>query len=112
MPHQLMRPEVLLVVILVLWGISGKLDEPLEGFDPEATTSMAPAIGGEAQAPVVHLLCTLDEVGEGTGRRNAEPLLTSASTSTVRPSHPSRLTAAIPRDVTSRRLTCVVTDDD
>jgi hypothetical protein len=35
MPAQLMRPEVLLLIVFVLWGIAGKLDEPLEGFDPE-----------------------------------------------------------------------------
>lgn len=112
MPHQLMRPEVLLVVIFVLWGIAGKLDEPLEGFDPEAASPLSPATGDETQAPVIHLRCNVDDLGEGTARRHAEPLLISAPTSALQASHPSRLTAAIHRDATSRRLTCVVADDD
>lgn len=107
-----MRPEALLVVILVLWGIAGKLDEPLEGFDREAASPLAPAIDAEARAPTVHLLCTVDEVGESTARRHAVPLLTSASAASLQPSPPPRLIAAIHRDAMSRRLTCVVTDDD
>jgi len=112
MPHQLMRPEALLVVILVLWGIAGKLDEPLEGFDPEAASPLAPATGEEAQAPVVRLRCTVDDLGEGTARRQAQPLLISAPITPLQPSPPTRLTAAIHREATSRRLTCVVADDD
>lgn len=107
-----MRPEALLVVILVLWGIAGKLDEPLEGFDREAASPLAPAIDEGAQAPAVHLLCTVDEVGEGTDRRHAVPLLTSASAASLHPSPPPRLIGAIHRDAMSRRLTCVVTDDE
>ncbi|HRH85946.1 MAG TPA: hypothetical protein PLO41_03780 [Rubrivivax sp.] len=112
MPHQLMRPEALLVVILVLWGIAGKLDEPLEGFDREATSPLAPVIDEEARAPTVHLLCTFDEVGESTARRHAVPLLTSASAASLQPSPPLRLIGAIHSDAMSRRLTCVVTDDE
>lgn len=107
-----MRPEVLLVVIFVLWGIAGKLDEPLEGFDPEATSPTETATDEVAQAPAIHLRCTVDDLGEGTARRHAEPFLISAPTSALQAPHPSRLTAAIHRDATSRRLTCVVADDD
>lgn len=112
MPHQLMRPEALLVAILVLWGIAGKLDEPLEGFDPEAASPLAAAIDEEAETPAIHLLCTVDEIGEGTARGHPVPLLISASTASPQPSPPSRLVTAIHRDATSRRLTCVLTDDE
>jgi len=112
MPHQLMRPEALLVAILVLWGIAGKLDEPLEGFDPEAASPLAAANDEVAEAPALHLLCIVDEVGEGTARGHAVPLLISASTASPKPSPPFRLITAIHRDATSRRLTCVLTDDE
>ena len=112
MPHQLMRPEALLVAILVLWGIAGKLDEPLEGFDPEAASPLAAANDEVAEAPALLLLCIVDEVGEGPARGHAVPLLISASTASSQPSPHFRLITAIHRDATSRRLTCVVTDDE
>ena len=97
MPAQLMRPEVLLLIVFVLWGIAGKLDEPLEGFDPEPVQAE-----GGAAAQSLHLLCVVEEAGPGSVRRAPAPVLTVYS-----PTPPG---LAGRHESTRRRLTCVVTD--
>lgn len=73
MPAQLMRPEVLLLIVFVLWGIAGKLDEPLEGFDPEPVQAEAAATEGDPAAQSLHLLCVVEEAGPGSVRRPPRP---------------------------------------
>jgi len=102
MPAQLMRPEVLLLVIFVLWGIAGKLDEPLEGFDPEPTSEEVAEIDEDLAWRPLHLLCFLDQTGEGRTRQSPMPVLTAFPATKSGPA--SRIPAA------SHRLTCVVTD--
>lgn len=102
MPAQLMRPEVLLLVIFVLWGIAGKLDEPPEGFDPEPVQAEAAATEGGPATQSLHLLCVVEEAGPGSVRRAPAPVLTVYS-----PTPPG---LAGRHESTSRRLTCVVTD--
>ncbi len=63
MPAQLVRPEVLLLIVFVLWGIAGKLDEPLEGFDPEPVQAEAAAAEDGPAAQSLHLLCFVEEAG-------------------------------------------------
>jgi len=103
MPAQLMRPEVLLLVIFVLWGIAGKLDEPLEGFDPEPVQAEAADTEGTPAAQSLHLLCFVDEAMADPVRRAPAPVLTVYS-----PTPPG---LAGRHESTSRRLTCVVTDE-
>ena len=103
MPAQLMRPEVLLLIVFVLWGIAGKLDEPLEGFDPEPVQAEAAATEGDPAAQSLHLLCVVEEAGPGSLRRTPTPILTAYS--------PTPHGSAGRRAATSRRLTCVVTDE-
>ena len=102
MPAQLMRPEVLLIVF-VLWGIAGKPDEPLEGFDPEPVQAEAAATEGGPAAQSLHLLCVLEEAGPDSRRQAPTPVLTA-----YLPTPPG---LAGRHAVTSRRLTCVVTDE-
>ncbi|MCL4736612.1 MAG: hypothetical protein KJZ81_00230 [Burkholderiaceae bacterium] len=103
MPAQLMRPEVLLLIVFVLWGIAGKLDEPLEGFDPEPVQAEAAATEGGPAAQSLHLLCVVEEAGPDSRRQAPTPVLTAYS-----PTPPG---LAGRHAVTSRRLTCVVTDE-
>ena len=103
MPAQLMRPEVLLLVIFVLWGIAGKLDEPPEGFDPEPVQAEAAATEGGPTAQPLHLLCVVEEAGPDSLRQAPTPVLTAYS-----PTPPG---LAGRHAATSRRLTCVVTDE-
>ena len=98
MPAQLMRPEVLLLIVFVLWGIAGKLDEPLEGFDPEPVQAE-----GGAAAQSLHLLCVVEGAGPGSVRQAPAPVLTAYSPTP--PGLAGRHAAA------SRRLTCVITDE-
>ena len=79
MPAQLMRPEVLLLIVFVLWGIAGKLDEPLEGFDPEPVQAEAAATEGGAAAQSLHLLCVVEEAGPDSRRQAPTPVLTAYS---------------------------------
>ena len=103
MPAQLMRPEVLLLVIFVLWGIAGKLDEPLEGFDPEPVQAEAAATEGGPAAQSLQLLCVVEEAEPDSRRQAPTPVLTAYS--------PTPPVLAGRHAVTSRRLTCVVTDE-
>lgn len=103
MPAQLMRPEVLLLIVFVLWGIAGKLDEPLEGFDPEPVQAEAVATEGGPGAQLLHLLCVVEEAGPGSLRQAPAPVLTAYS-----PTPPG---LAGRQAATSRRLTCVITDE-
>jgi hypothetical protein len=103
MPAQLMRPEVLLLIVFVLWGIAGKLDEPLEGFDPEPVQAEAAATEGDPAAQSLHLLCGVEEAGPGSLRQAPARVLTAYS-----PTPPG---LAGRHAVTSRRLTCVITDE-
>ena len=103
MPTQLMRPEVLLLIVFVLWGIAGKLDEPLEGFDPKPAQADAADTEGIPAAQSLHLLCVVEEAGPGSVRQTPTPVLTAYS-----PTPPG---AAGRHAATSRRLTCVVTDE-
>ena len=103
MPAQLMRPEVLLLIVFVLWGIAGKLDEPLEGFDPEPVQAEAAATEGGPATQSLHLLCVVDEAGPDYLRQAPTPVLTAYS--------PTPLGLAGRHAATSRRLTCVVTDE-
>ena len=103
MPAQLMRPEVLLLIVFVLWGIAGKLDEPLEGFDAEPVQAEATATEGGPAAQSLHLLCVVEEAGPDSRRQAPTPVLTVYS-----PTPPG---LAGRHAVTSRRLTCVVTDE-
>ena len=103
MPAQLMRPEVLLLVIFMLWGIAGKLDEPLEGFDPKPAQADAADTEGIPAAQSLHLLCVVEEAGPGSVRQAPTPVLTAYS--------PTPHGAAGRHAATSRRLTCVVTDE-
>lgn len=61
MRRELTKPGWLILIIFILWGIAGKLDEPLKGFDPEPTTSA----GDETGLPPIHLLCYLDQGHDG-----------------------------------------------
>ena len=79
MPAQLMRPEVLLLIVFVLWGIAGKLDEPLEGFDPEPVQAEAAATEGGPAAQSLHLLCVVEEAGPDPRRQAPTPVLTAYS---------------------------------
>lgn len=103
MPAQLMRPEVLLLIVFVLWGIAGKLDEPLEGFDPKPAQADAADTEGIPAAQSLHLLCVVEEAGPGSVRQAPTPVLTAYSPTP----HGSEGRHA----ATSRRLTCVVTDE-
>jgi hypothetical protein len=103
MPAQLMRPEVLLLIVFVLWSIAGKLDEPLEGFDLEPVQAEAAATEGGPTAQPLHLLCVVEEAGPGSLRQAPTPVLTAYS--------PTPHGAAGRHAATSRRLTCVVTDE-
>ncbi len=103
MPAQLMRPEVLLLIVFVLWGIAGKLDEPLEGFDPEPVHAEAATTEGDPDAQSLHLLCVAEEAGPGSLRQAPAPVLTAYSPTP--PGLAGRHAAA------SRRLTCVITDE-
>jgi len=103
MPAQLMRPEVLLLIVFVLWGIAGKLDEPLEGFDPEPVQAEAGATEGGPAAQSLHLLCVVEEARPDSPRQAPTPVLTAYS--------PTPHGAAGRHAATSRRLTCVVTDE-
>lgn len=103
MPAQLMRPEVLLLIVFVLWGIAGKLDEPLEGFDPEPVQAEAAATEGDPAAQSLHLLCVVEEAGQGSLRQAPAPVLTAYSPTP--PGLAGRHAAA------SRRLTCLITDE-
>lgn len=104
MPAQLMRPEVLLLVIFVLWGIAGKLDEPLEGFDPEPVQAEAADTEGPPAAQSLHLLCFVDEARADPARQAPSPVHTAYS--------PTQRGWAGRHAATSRRLTCVVTDEE
>ena len=100
MPAQLMRPEVLLLIVFVLWGIAGKLDEPLEGFDPEPVQAEAAATEGGAAAQSLHLLCVVEEAGPGSvrqvaGRRvGVSPLMPYSIKPSTRPLKPSITTGS------------------
>jgi len=98
-----MRPEVLLLIVFVLWGIAGKLDEPLEGFASEFAQVEAAATEGGPAAQSLHLLCVVEEAGPDSRRQAPTPVLTAYS-----PTPPG---LAGRHAVTSRRLTCVVTDE-
>jgi hypothetical protein len=98
-----MRPEVLLLFVFVLWGIAGKLDEPLEGFDPEPTPVDPAEIEDDLSARPLHLLCFLDQTGEGRKRQSPMAVLTAFPA--VRNGPAGRIPAA------SHRLNCVVTDE-
>lgn len=103
MPAQLMRPEMLLLIVFVLWGIAGKLDEPLEGFDPEPVQAEAAATEGGPAAQSLHLLCVVEEAGPDSLRQAPTPVLTAYS--------PTLHGLAGRHAATSRHLTCVVTDE-
>lgn len=103
MPAQLMRPEVLLLIIFVLWGIAGKLDEPLEGFDAEPVQAETTATEGGPAVESLHLLCVVEEAGPDLTRQSTTPVLTVHS--------PTPHGLAGRHAATSRRLTCVVTDE-
>jgi len=103
MHAQLMRPDVLLLIIFVLWGIAGKLDEPLEGFDPEPAQAEAARTEDSRAAHSLHLLCFVDEAGPDSTRQAPTPVLTVYS--------PAARGLAGRHAATSRRLTCVVTDE-
>lgn len=103
MPAQLMRPEVLLLIVFVLWGIAGKLDEPLGGFAPEPAQAEAAATEGGPAAQSLHLLCVVEEPGPDSLRQAPTPVLTAYSPT------PHGLVGR--HAATSRRLTCVVTDE-
>ena len=103
MPAQLMRPEVLLLIVVVLWGIAGKLDEPLEGFDAEPVQAEAAGTESRPAAQSLHLLCVVEETGPGSLRQAPAPVITAYS-----PAPPG---LAGRQAATSRRLTCVITDE-
>lgn len=103
MPAQLIRPEVLLLIVFVLWGIAGKLDEPLEGFDPESAQAEAADTEGTPATRSLHLLCFVDEAWADPVRQAPSPVLTAYS--------PTQRGWAGHHTATSRRLTCVVTEE-
>lgn len=103
MPAQLMRPEALLLIVFVLWGIAGKLDEPLEGFDPEPAQADTAATEGGSAAQSLHLLCFAEQAEPGSVRQAPTPVLTAYA--------PTPHGLAGRHATTSRRLTCVITDE-
>ena len=104
MDTDLTKPGWLVLVLFVLWGIAGKLDEPPEGFDPEPTASAITVASEEAVFPPIHLLCYLDEGHGGpNGPRPDAVVLTSFQ--------PAQRGVAADVSIASRRLQCVVTND-
>ncbi|WP_128002372.1 MULTISPECIES: hypothetical protein [Piscinibacter] len=104
MDADLTKPGWLVLVLFVLWGIAGKLDEPPEGFDPEPTASAITVASEEAVFPPIHLLCYLDEGRGGhTSPKSGVAVLTSFQPS--QHASPGRVTGQ------SRLLQCVVSDD-
>lgn len=103
MPARLMRPVVLLLVIFVLWGIAGKLDEPPEGFDPEPAQVEAAGTEDSPATKSLHMLCFVTEAGTDSAHQAPTPVLTAYS--------PAPRGSSGRHAATSRRLTCVVTDD-
>lgn len=104
MEADLTKPGWLVLIILVLWGIAGKFDEPLEGFDAEPPASAITVASEEAVFPPIHLLCYLDEGHGGhTSPKSGAAVLASFQPS--QQSSPGRVAGQ------SRLLQCVVSDD-
>lgn len=64
-------PGWLLLIIFVLWGLAGKLDEPLEGW-PEAEPQRAVDVA-VSESPGVRLLCRPDEAASAPPASGRDP---------------------------------------
>ena len=67
-------PGWALLVIFLLWGLAGALDQPLDDDEPSQGPAIDPAAPAE---PHLHLRCHLEPVGPGPppqpGCRRGEP---------------------------------------
>lgn len=104
MRGELIKPGWLLLIILALWGIAGKLDEPLDESDPEPMASAITDAAEEASFPPIHLLCYLDERARGHDRLEAGAAPLASFHPPQQPSH-----GGVIGNV--RLLQCVVADD-
>lgn len=104
MRGELIKPGWLLLIILALWGIAGKLDEPLDESDPEPMASAIMDSAEEASFPPIHLLCYLDE--RARGHDSSVP--GAASLTSFQPSQQPSRGGVIGN---GRQLPCVVADD-
>jgi len=104
MRRELTHPGWLVLVLVILWGIAGKLDEPLEGFDPEPIALTDVALNEEAALPPIHLLCYLDEGHGGPNGPTPDAVVLTSF-------QPAQRGVAADVSVASRRLQCVVTND-